>query len=138
MHKISESIRELSPKIKAFLRGISGDILVALLFIITTFLAFGLGRLSGIQHNTPPVAFVDGPLSIKSLAGQQTSTVGDHTPPEESSQGAIVASKKGTKYHFPWCPGALQMSETNKIYFDSEDAARQAGYSPASNCKGLK
>lgn len=54
------------------------------------------------------------------------------------SGGQVVASKSGTKYHFPWCSGAKTISEKNKIWFDSPEAARVAGYTPAANCKGLK
>ncbi|MCA9052050.1 MAG: hypothetical protein KDA89_25100, partial [Planctomycetaceae bacterium] len=52
--------------------------------------------------------------------------------------GKYVASRNGSKYHFPWCAGAQAMSETNKIWFDSVEEARKAGYTPAGNCKGLK
>ena len=52
--------------------------------------------------------------------------------------GQLVASKGGTKYHFPWCSGAQRISEANKIWFNSVEEARKAGYTPASNCKGLK
>ncbi|TSC62722.1 MAG: hypothetical protein G01um101448_259 [Parcubacteria group bacterium Gr01-1014_48] len=51
--------------------------------------------------------------------------------------GQYVASKKGTKYHFPWCGGAARISEENKIWFNSKEEAEKAGYTPAGNCKGL-
>ncbi len=51
---------------------------------------------------------------------------------------SVVASKNGTKYHYPWCAGAKQISEKNKITFASIEEARAKGYTPASNCKGLK
>lgn len=54
------------------------------------------------------------------------------------SDAYIVASKNGTKYHYPWCSGAKQISDKNKITFKSIEEARKAGYTPASNCKGLK
>ena len=56
----------------------------------------------------------------------------------ESAKGMLVASKSGAKYHFPWCAGASQIAEKNKIWFDSYVEAQTAGYTPASNCKGLK
>lgn len=49
----------------------------------------------------------------------------------------LVASKKGTKYHLPWCPGAMRMSEKNKIFFKNKYEAEKAGYEPAKNCAGL-
>jgi methylphosphotriester-DNA--protein-cysteine methyltransferase len=49
-----------------------------------------------------------------------------------------VASKTGKKYHLPWCTGAKNIPENNKIWFNSIDEAKKAGYTPALNCKGLK
>ncbi len=54
-----------------------------------------------------------------------------------AEQGKYVASKKGTKYHLPWCGGAKQITEANKIWFVSKEDAEKAGYTPASNCKGI-
>ena len=53
-------------------------------------------------------------------------------------EGMVVASKTGTKYHRPDCPGAKQIKPENQISFPSGTAALAAGYSPASNCPGLK
>lgn len=53
-------------------------------------------------------------------------------------EGSIIASKNGSKYHFPWCVGAARIKESNKIWFSSEKEAKSAGYTPAKNCKGLK
>jgi len=50
----------------------------------------------------------------------------------------VVASKNGTKYHLPTCAGAKQISDKNKVTFGSIEEARAKGYTPASNCKGLK
>ena len=55
-----------------------------------------------------------------------------------SSGEQVVASKNGTKYHYPWCAGAKQIAEKNKITFASTEEARAKGYTPAANCKGLK
>lgn len=49
----------------------------------------------------------------------------------------LVGSKKGKTYHFPWCFGAMKMSEENKIFFKSKRDAESAGYRPAKNCEGL-
>ncbi len=47
---------------------------------------------------------------------------------------AVVASKSGTKYHLPTCPGAKQIKEENKIYFVTIAEAEAAGYKRAANC----
>ena len=68
----------------------------------------------------------------------------DYSAPEEvnvleaSSQSEVVASISGTKYHYPWCSGAVRIKEENRIVFESILDAREAGYTPAQNCKGLE
>jgi len=56
----------------------------------------------------------------------------------DTARGMLVASKGGTKYHFPWCAGASQILEANKIWFNSYDEAVKAGYTAAANCPNLK
>lgn len=46
----------------------------------------------------------------------------------------VVASSGGTKYHKLDCPGADNIKESNKVYFDSIEQAKAAGYTPATNC----
>lgn len=50
---------------------------------------------------------------------------------------AVVASKSGSKYHLPNCPGASQIKADNLIEFGSIAEAEAAGYKPATNCPGL-
>ena len=52
--------------------------------------------------------------------------------------GQVTASRYGKKYYAPWCGGANRISPRNKIWFKDENTAKQAGYTPAGNCKGLK
>ncbi|MDB9944483.1 hypothetical protein OAD26_00590, partial [bacterium] len=59
------------------------------------------------------------------------------TEEEKTDTDTVVGSINGTKYHLPWCPGAQQMKEENKIVFETQEQAREAGYTPAGNCKGL-
>lgn len=49
--------------------------------------------------------------------------------------GRVVASKNGTKYHHPWCAGASQIKEENKIWYETEQQAQQAGLTKAKNCQ---
>lgn len=52
-----------------------------------------------------------------------------------SGAGGVVVSKNGTKYHFPWCAGAGQIKEENKIWYATEKDAQSAGYTKAGNCQ---
>lgn len=84
--------------------------------------AFGLGRLSTLEANRPAIT-------------TYTQEMEERAP--RAIGGFIVASRRGTKYHFPWCTGARAMNEENKVWFSSIEEAKNAGYTPAGNCKGL-
>lgn len=63
------------------------------------------------------------------------------TPKTESTQGqggvtdgGVVASVNSEKFHYPWCPGAKQIKEKNKIVFESAAEAISAGFTLAGNC----
>ncbi len=109
-----------------------------LIILLVAFGSFGLGRLSEIQKNKasnlPESVLLASPA--KSQNFQNNNVLSELKPLQEG--GKVVASKNGSKYHFPWCSGASQIAEKNKIWFDSETEARKAGYLPASNCKGLE
>jgi len=51
------------------------------------------------------------------------------------STSTIVASKSGKKYYFVWCKAAINIVDSKRIYFESEDQAKKAGYSLAANCE---
>lgn len=114
----------------------NSDIFLILLIIFIAFASFGLGRLSVIEQKQDMT-----PILIEQRT--QKSAVYTSVGKPEINQatmnesGSIVASKSGTKYHFPWCSGALRIKEENKIWFNTIEEARAAGYTPAANCKGL-
>ena len=99
----------------------------AVLLILIGIVSFGLGRQSVLGNN---------------MAQNNTNSAGvvfyDVTDREFGSEEQVVASKSGTKYHSIDCPGAMQMKEENKIYFDSVELAKAAGFQPAANCPELQ
>lgn len=121
------------------------DVFLPLLIAFVAFASFGLGRLSLYDtspiHNTQPrnqqstiypykaatepVSPIDG--VSKELAPALTSEQG----------GTVIASVNGTRYHFPWCSGGKRIADENKLTFTTTKEAREAGYTPALNCKGL-
>ncbi|KKQ78203.1 MAG: hypothetical protein A3A96_00065 [Candidatus Zambryskibacteria bacterium RIFCSPLOWO2_01_FULL_39_39] len=117
---------------------------MATVFVLMAIVSFSLGRISGLQDKKPAVKIISENLGevkgvttvlVDPINLQQTSL------PQSvlsSSSGQVVASKNGTKYHYPWCAGAKQISAKNLVTFNSIDEARAKGYTPASNCKGLK
>jgi hypothetical protein len=127
----------LSEKIKIFksqIKPYENDLVIAFIIICVALISFGLGRLSSLEDKKIPITIEGAPASAQ-LSDAKHPTTRDMA---EINNKLFVASKKGTKFHYPWCPGAQRIKESNKVWFDSEEQARKAGYSPAANCKGLK
>lgn len=136
----------------------SREIYIMLLIVLVGLSSFGLGRLSRLEGRKVPIQISNAiPLESPQTAsaasipplfrggdeGGVSSSVKDKGVMRKDSDGKLaggqlVASKSGTKYHFPWCAGAQQISEKNKIWFNAPEEARKGGYTPASNCKGLR
>lgn len=114
------------------------DLIIAMVIILVGLISFGLGRLSKIRDNKPPITIEN----VGAIAGQIKPVLSPKTVQNElvipNQGGMLVGSKNGSKYHYPWCSGALRIKEENKIWFSSMEEAQKAGYTPASNCKGLK
>ena len=124
----------------------SDRIFIILIVICVGIGAFGLGRLSKIEALKQGIS-IEAPAAVVNALNGQNQALNANLEPinevnsdvtEGDSSGQVVASKNGTKYHFPWCSGGKTISEPNKIYFNSIEEARAAGYTPAANCKGLK
>lgn len=109
-----------------------------LIIILVALGSFGLGRLSVKEAEKEPLQILNRPeLSEETSAAVGAvikSEAGDENAALRTSS-AVVASKNSDKYHFPWCPGAKQISEKNKITFSSAHEAEEAGYTKAANCK---
>jgi len=123
-------------RIKAFLA--DDSVFYSLLITLVGVTSFGLGRWSvderPVHTQTPTIEMIQGVVSemetaVPALDGAEA--------PSSATTGQYVASKNGSKYHLPWCPGAKQMKEENKVWFASKPAAEAAGYTAAANCPGL-
>jgi hypothetical protein len=131
------------------LKSLLADDLVftSLLLCCVAIAAFLLGRAS-LQGTAPtgPVGSITGPIVrqtalVPAASFEAAATLAPRATtsplPVGGNTGPIVASKSGTKYHLTTCPGAKQIKDENRIYFESATAATAAGYSPAANCPGL-
>ncbi|MEX2014196.1 MAG: hypothetical protein WD896_02470, partial [Parcubacteria group bacterium] len=113
---------------------------LSIIIILVASLSFGIGRLSVVGNREPikieydPVLAGEGPQSQGNIS--QTASVlnaaGKLAPP---SEGGVVVSKNGARYHYPHCSGAKQIKEENRIVFKTPAAAEAAGYTLAANCK---
>lgn len=127
---LSDKIKKVKEKIKSF----ENELIIVIVIILVALISFGLGRLSKIRENKALI-------TIENAGATEHLEIQSPSAPSASATGhedkLFVASKSGTKYHYPWCPGALNIKEENKIWFSSKEQAEAAGYTPASNCKGL-
>lgn len=134
-------------RIKAWVGEYKSDIAVGLLVFFISMASFGLGRLSVLMDNHPPVQInnpVDSPKNAPTTvvpAGDSRASSGvspdSRLSGATSASGSYVASKNGSAYHLTTCPGAKQIKESNKVYFSTKKEAESAGYRPAGNCPGL-
>ncbi len=95
------------------------------LIVLVSLISFALGRAS-VQS-----AVIDRTVSQTRIQLREPIATASATSPTIR----YVGSKNGSKYHAPWCPGASQIKEANRIYFNSEEEAQVRGYTPAANCK---
>jgi hypothetical protein len=122
---------------------ISEEVYLVSIIVLVGLLGFGLGRLSTREEKVKtPVKLITSDATAQ--VAQVSSSIRPTASPitAEEVHGAspavgteVVASKQGSKYHYPWCPGASKIIAANKITFASEAEAESAGYTKASNCK---
>lgn len=114
------NIADAREKCKNYIARVPRDILIFGVLISASTLSFGLGYLTGLDVKNASTPAIE--QSIVSVS---------------ADEGKVVASKSGTKYYPIGCTGAERISEKNKIWFVSSEAAVAAGYAPAENCKGI-
>jgi hypothetical protein len=127
---------------------------IVLLLVLFGFL---VGRWTALTSKSTPIVFQEAPgggssaaspEELRALVAGATDTrspaapepaVRDATAPPSASvailssepAGAYVASANGAKYYFPSCPEVRRIKEENKIWFDSEEEAKDSGYEPS-------
>ena len=131
--RYTEQILPLLSQIRAGF-DLKEDTFIILAIILIGLAGFGLGRLSALEKKRESVQIQPADFTAKSV----TALVNPAATTTATTKGFVVASKSGQKYHFPWCAGASQIAEKNKIWFASFAEAQKAGYTPATNCPGLK
>lgn len=108
--------------------------------LLVGLLAFGLGRISKLEAARGGLQIIQNtqvpsPNDQANLNSQATSAGQEGTAP--APKGSYVASKNGTKYYLTTCSAADRIKASNKIYFETKQAAQAHGLSPAANCPGI-
>jgi len=139
---MTETIRNLTERCKE----VVGDdyVFTLILLSVMAVAAFGLGRwsvLAGLDNTPTRPVLVTTPVSdVSASATSATPAITSDTAPTATNAGAppsgnFVASINGTKFHKLTCASANRISVKNKIYFQTEEEARAAGYTRAANCR---
>jgi ethanolamine transporter EutH len=108
---------------------VESPVFYGFILILVAVLSFLIGRASTILANRPVFSMTAVDM------GKYALTPTTFTDKQVTNNATIVASKNGKKYYFVWCKGAGNIKESNKRYYNSEDAAKAAGYTLANNCK---
>ena len=130
-------------KVKIFFTANQKDIFLTAFVFVVSVVSFGLGRLSAIWPVKEPIRIDQIDENDKSASGLDKNARPDNSIKRSDSlispysSGAYVASRNGSSYHLPNCPGAKQIKEENKVWFATKAEAERSGYKPAGNCPGL-
>lgn len=124
----------MQDRVIQFLADYRNDALWAFAVALIAFTAFGVGRATAPMPEKSPLVVENFPIAanIAEIGGGERGAEANANP-----AGKFVASKNGTKYYFPSCSGTNRIKEENKVWFVSEEEARENGYEPAKNCPGL-
>ena len=138
------SIHDIPDKIKSRLGSKDAyDIAIVFVVILVGIVSFMLGRLS-IGQNSASNVLVSLPNEVNSASVINAKDYDGNLQIDESKsnsantvieKGAFVASKNGTKYYPSNCSSVSRIKEENKVYFNTEQEAKNAGLSRTSTCK---
>lgn len=136
------NIPDLGQSIKQNLAKIPAGAVYSAILLLGCTGSFGLGviaakemDLSGGEGKGFWIEEVSATSSLP--AAVQSAVAPAQEPADIPAGGQYVSSKTGTRYYLPWCSGAKQIKEENKVWFATKEAAEAAGYTPAKNCKGI-
>ncbi len=131
-------IANIIGKIKAWLKENEKDVVLAIGVFFIAVISFGLGALTKIGDNAPIIVEDSKYGSTSLTTGCATSSLSTSQIVNQNAAGIFVASVNGKYYHLPQCPGAKNISEKNKIWFQTKAEAESRGFKPASNCPDLQ
>lgn len=136
-----ESINDFKEKGKSFLERLRPFYNLIFILVLGS-IFFAIGRLSALEEQHTPIKIEYGEIpQTGAVADSQISTNGKTQMPSSiilDTSGEVIGSKSGKKYYFPWCGTVKRIKPENQVHFESPKKARQAGFTPGGNCKGLK
>jgi len=122
-----------------WIRRNQADIAIVVGFVLIAVIAFGAGRLSAPEIVRNPIVIEEPNSSSSAVIFNNVSqslgaTAGESAAMplanQAAAKGLFVASRGGTKYHWPWCTYGQKIKLENQVWFNREKEAQTAGYSP--------
>jgi len=134
-------------KIKHFIQSDTGkDLLILLIIILVGLASFQLGRLSkgeikpNIDINYPNQT-AQALNSLNQINDSNKSAEDEKIAKSYEFDGVdmtgrnFFASSRGSKYYPFGCSAGKTIKQENRIYFDTEEQAKEKGYTKSSSCK---
>ena len=115
------------------------DLFLGVCIVLVSFISFNIGKMNSLSKSA--ISTGQGADIYKALSWQNNASTNNITAASSKSPAIrdlrVVVSKKSSsmKYHFTWCPGAKSILDENKLWFNTEADAIQAGYTRAGNCQ---
>ena len=124
------------------------DILIVLLVLTSSSLAFGLGMLAerqnggkekeGFRIEQMASNSVSSAVPLQAAAVTAVAASLKATPtPSKAGESPYVASKNGETYYLTSCKSADRIKPENRLFFATEAEAKASGRRAAANCPGL-
>ncbi len=131
-----KSIQHLKDKIKGLAYPDKSLILQAFIVILVAVGSFGLGRLTYSSPKSEKVAIInlDSTKGDKVTYYKKSSPTKEVAPTSNTTTGVYVASKNGKLYYRVGCGASSRIKEENKIFFNTEQEARDAGLQGSDSC----
>lgn len=82
----------------------------------------------------PPWDFRNPPSQARTTEMPTPRRLAGPSPAAPASAGRIIGNRNSGIYHLPACRDYSRVAEHNRIYFDTEEQARAAGFRVARNC----
>lgn len=128
-----EHARNIVAKIGEWVKRHRQDIWLVLCLALVSWSSYNVGRIRALSEAPPATGPVAQEFQVRTTLAP---TVAPKATGKAHTDPRVVVSKASTskKYHFSWCASGTKIKESNRLWFDTEQAAIAAGYTLAGNC----
>lgn len=129
-------IMNIVSKILNWVKSSQYNIFLGVCILFISFISYNLGKIS--LSDKAELKITEGANIYKAVVTDEVNSEVATTPKvtPKTLDMRVVVSKASTtkKYHYTWCPGAKQIKDENKVWFNSDKEAETNGYTLAGNC----